>query len=373
MGKTLKWALLSLAVLIALMATALFLWARPEDKPLGAQLVGCRPEAMGEAAAIVEAMGYDWLDLNLGCPVPKIAGQGAGSALLADPEKCKSIFTAVVKNVKKIPVTVKMRLGVSDGTGQEADAVATDADTWTKYIPGQSDGAISDANTVSSGSEPDTAHIDWEKNGGEWRDARPNRRRWRAPKEAGVYTIILTANDGAPNVAIGSRDDPPVIRTIEIRVKGECGEKPLQADQECCDTILPVAPFYPEKQCCELAGILDKNTIRRLSDCPHRRPRPGFVPTGEDCTMSPENPNVCAPSFTPACVRHDMCYRTCNKAKQVCDNNFRRDMVGICQGVSDRFCRAECMGNANLYFSVVNSAPSVFFYDNGQKEGCVCC
>lgn len=96
----------------------------PEDKPLGAQLVGCRPEAMGEAAAMVEAMGYDLLDLNLGCPVPKIAGQGAGSALLERPEECRKIFEAVVKNVKNMPVTVKMRLGVQDGSGTEAAKVA---------------------------------------------------------------------------------------------------------------------------------------------------------------------------------------------------------------------------------------------------------
>lgn len=96
----------------------------PEDRPLGAQLVGCRAEAMGEAAARVEAMGYDLLDLNLGCPVPKIAGKGAGSALLAKPDECREIFTAVVKNIKKIPVTVKMRLGVEDGTGAEAARIA---------------------------------------------------------------------------------------------------------------------------------------------------------------------------------------------------------------------------------------------------------
>src|SRR3990167_8717916 len=95
-----------------------------EDKPLGAQLVGCRPEAMGEAAAIVENLGYDLLDLNLGCPVPKVAGKGAGSALLARPDECRDIFTAVTKNIKKIPVTVKMRLGVSDPSGNEAARVA---------------------------------------------------------------------------------------------------------------------------------------------------------------------------------------------------------------------------------------------------------
>ena len=96
----------------------------PSDEPLGAQLVGCRPEAMGEAAKIVEDLGYDLLDLNLGCPVPKIYGNGAGSALLAKPAEARDIFTQVVKAVKRIPGTVKMRLGVSDPTGREAATVA---------------------------------------------------------------------------------------------------------------------------------------------------------------------------------------------------------------------------------------------------------
>lgn len=96
----------------------------PEDRPLGAQLMGCRPEAMAEAARMVESMGYDLLDLNLGCPAPKVAGNGAGSALLANPEGARAIFTAVVKAVRRIPVTVKMRLGVKDPSGEEAARVA---------------------------------------------------------------------------------------------------------------------------------------------------------------------------------------------------------------------------------------------------------
>lgn len=94
------------------------------DKPVGAQIVGCRPEAMGEAARRIEDMGYDLLDINFGCPVPKIAGRGAGSALLARPLEARAIFENIVKNIKKIPVTVKMRLGVSDPSGQEAETIA---------------------------------------------------------------------------------------------------------------------------------------------------------------------------------------------------------------------------------------------------------
>lgn len=96
----------------------------PADRPLGAQIVGCRPEAMGEAAAIIEGMGYDLVDINFGCPVPKIAGQGAGSALLAQPKTAEKIFRSIVRSVKRIPVTVKMRLGVADASGREAAYIA---------------------------------------------------------------------------------------------------------------------------------------------------------------------------------------------------------------------------------------------------------
>lgn len=94
------------------------------DKPLGAQLVGCNPEVMGEAAAMIEEMGFDLLDINCGCPVPKVTAPGGGSALLLEPEKTKAIFESVVKNVKRIPVTVKMRKGYENETGEEAVRLA---------------------------------------------------------------------------------------------------------------------------------------------------------------------------------------------------------------------------------------------------------
>ena len=96
----------------------------PEDRPLGAQLVGCDPGVMGEAASRIEAMGFDLLDLNLGCPVPKVVSKGGGSMLLREPKMAERIFTRVVRAVKRIPVTVKMRLGFSDASGQEAAAIA---------------------------------------------------------------------------------------------------------------------------------------------------------------------------------------------------------------------------------------------------------
>ena len=96
----------------------------PEDRPLGAQLVGCDPAVMGEAAAKIESLGFDLLDLNLGCPVPKVVSKGGGSMLLREPQLAERIFTSVVRAVARIPVTVKMRLGFSDGSGEEAARIA---------------------------------------------------------------------------------------------------------------------------------------------------------------------------------------------------------------------------------------------------------
>lgn len=97
----------------------------PEDRPVGAQLVGCDPEVMGKAAAMIEAMGcYDLIDINFGCPVPKVTGNGGGSSLLREPDKARQIFRSIVSNVKTLPVTVKMRLGYTDASGKEASVIA---------------------------------------------------------------------------------------------------------------------------------------------------------------------------------------------------------------------------------------------------------
>ena len=96
----------------------------PEDRPVGVQLVGCEPGVMAEGAAKVEGMGFPIVDINLGCPVPKVVAKGGGSQLLREPDTAGEIFRAVVRAVKRIPVTVKMRLGYSDPTGEEAVRIA---------------------------------------------------------------------------------------------------------------------------------------------------------------------------------------------------------------------------------------------------------
>ncbi len=81
-----------------------------------AQIFGSEPEIMAEGAALaIEHSGCALLDINMGCPVPKIAGNGEGSALMKQPEKAAAIVEAVKKAVD-VPVTVKTRIGWDRGS-----------------------------------------------------------------------------------------------------------------------------------------------------------------------------------------------------------------------------------------------------------------
>ena len=88
-----------------------------EEAPIGVQIYGQHPEAMVDAARMAERAaelagghGADLIDINFGCPVSKIAGRGAGSGMMREPDKMVAITRAVVEAVNK-PVTVKTRLG----------------------------------------------------------------------------------------------------------------------------------------------------------------------------------------------------------------------------------------------------------------------
>ena len=86
-----------------------------KERPAAAQLFGCDPETMAESARRAMAFSPDVIDINMGCPAPKIAGNGGGSALLKDPPLAEAIIRAVVQAVE-IPVTVKIRVGWDDET-----------------------------------------------------------------------------------------------------------------------------------------------------------------------------------------------------------------------------------------------------------------
>ena len=84
-----------------------------EERPVSIQIFGGDPQKMAGAAQVVEGMGADVVDVNMGCPVPKIAKHDAGCSLMRDPEHAADIVSAMVKSVR-IPVTVKMRAGWDD-------------------------------------------------------------------------------------------------------------------------------------------------------------------------------------------------------------------------------------------------------------------
>jgi tRNA-dihydrouridine synthase B len=85
------------------------------DRPLGVQLAGRDPDLLAEAAKRLEARGADLIDLNLGCPVPKIVREGCGAALLKEPALIARIVERMAAAVRA-PVTVKMRIGYGEET-----------------------------------------------------------------------------------------------------------------------------------------------------------------------------------------------------------------------------------------------------------------
>jgi tRNA-dihydrouridine synthase B len=85
-----------------------------EERPVSIQIFGGDPEKMAAAAQIVEGMGADIVDVNMGCPVPKIAKHNAGCSLMREPAHAADVVRAMSRAVK-IPVTVKMRAGWDAG------------------------------------------------------------------------------------------------------------------------------------------------------------------------------------------------------------------------------------------------------------------
>lgn len=119
------------------------------ERPVSLQLFGSDPDIMAQAAAMIEERPFDILDLNMGCPVPKVAGNGEGSALMKNPQRVAQIVRSVSQAVKK-PVTVKIRKGfdqdhvnaveiakICEASG--AAAVAVHGRTRDQYYSGKAD------------------------------------------------------------------------------------------------------------------------------------------------------------------------------------------------------------------------------------------
>ena len=92
------------------------------QRPVGIQLFGENPEHMAKAAQYVQSLGADFVDVNFGCPVPKVVKKGAGSAMLKDLKAMEILLASMVKAVQ-IPVTIKIRTGW-EASQRNADQVA---------------------------------------------------------------------------------------------------------------------------------------------------------------------------------------------------------------------------------------------------------
>lgn len=96
----------------------------PEEHPVAMQLFGADPDVMASAAARVAAAGADLIDLNMGCPVPKVCKTGAGAALLEDPGRAVAVARAAARG-SGLPVTVKLRSGLYPGDLSGVDVART--------------------------------------------------------------------------------------------------------------------------------------------------------------------------------------------------------------------------------------------------------
>lgn len=119
------------------------------EHPIGLQLFGSEPELMADMARQIEALGFDFIDINMGCPVPKVFNNGEGSALMKDPKLAGQIVAAIHRAVK-IPVTVKIRKGIDEDhvnavemakelEESGAAAIAIHGRTRTQYYAGHAD------------------------------------------------------------------------------------------------------------------------------------------------------------------------------------------------------------------------------------------
>ncbi|MEM9802669.1 MAG: tRNA-dihydrouridine synthase, partial [Planctomycetota bacterium] len=94
--------------------TALLASSSPDESPRSVQVYGADPVDLGEMVKSLVDEGVDHLDINMGCPVPKVTRAGGGSAIPVKPRLLARLVRAMVGNAGDVPVTVKMRMGIHD-------------------------------------------------------------------------------------------------------------------------------------------------------------------------------------------------------------------------------------------------------------------
>lgn len=95
------------------------LWFGESERPIVAQLFTSQPEHMKKAAALVQKLGFDGIDINLGCPDKSVEKQGAGAALIKNPKLAQKIILSAMRGAPKLPVSVKTRVGYNAETLDE--------------------------------------------------------------------------------------------------------------------------------------------------------------------------------------------------------------------------------------------------------------
>lgn len=129
--------------------TDMLMEIHPQELPVSLQLFGSDPQIISEMAKRIEERPFAFLDINMGCPVPKVVNNGEGSALLKNPKLVEKILTALVKAIEK-PVTVKIRKGFNETNVNAVEiakiaescgvaAVAVHGRTREQYYSGKAD------------------------------------------------------------------------------------------------------------------------------------------------------------------------------------------------------------------------------------------
>ncbi len=221
--------------------TEVLLRTDPDEHPVSVQMFGSDPDILAETARKLEEYPFDLIDLNMGCPVPKVTGNGEGSALLKDPKRAGEIFRAVAGAVKK-PVTVKIRAGwdASSVNAPEIAKIAEDAGIAAVAVHGRTRAQFytgsADWEVIRRVKE--AVHIPVFGNG----DVRDGASALAMLRETGCDGVM---------VARAARGNPWIFTEIAAVLRGE-PVPPRPSAQEITEMILRHArmqcEFYGEKQ-----------------------------------------------------------------------------------------------------------------------------